>query len=535
MPQTDCSSMFPLPPADRRKEARDIREKAIALSEAKPLPAYLCNGEEGEYTQSHGFPLANFSKGLPHNEQGEVDANAYAKLLAALHSGRHADFEQIPLGTLQGRKLTNPQAGLAFDLEGHDPQAVVMPPVPRFDSRRTAAEIIELYWMALVRDVNFTDFESNPGVAASASELAAYQSELQSPGAITPKTVFRGITRGDQVGPFISQFFFRDIPYGSLTIKQRQTTVMPGRDYLTDYNAWLAVQNGVNPGGPELDPTPRYIRNMRDIAQYVHVDALYEAYLNAALILLNMNQLLDDGIPYKGSRTQDGFATFGGPHLLTLVTEVATRALKAVWFNKWYVHRRMRPEEFGGRVQLHRTGARHYPLHPDILNSKAHESVLRRFKSSLLPVAFPEGSPVHPAYGSGHATVGGACVTVLKAWFNGGLPLPGPIVVPNADGTLLVDYTGSDRSQITVGGELDKLVSNIAIARNMAGVHWRTDYIEAIRLGEQIGLELLAEQSITFNEPNVFTVQRFDGSVVKIRDGKVIPEGAAPQAAVRAA
>jgi hypothetical protein len=52
-------------------------------------------------------------------------------------------------------KLTNPQAGLAFDLEGPDAQAVTQPPAPRFDSKQAAAEMRELYWMALARDVPF--------------------------------------------------------------------------------------------------------------------------------------------------------------------------------------------------------------------------------------------------------------------------------------------------------------------------------------------------------------------------------------------
>ena len=35
----------------------------------------------------------------------------------------------------------------------------------------------------------------------------------------------------------------------------------------------------------------------------------------------------------------------------------------------------------------------------------------------LLPMEFAEGSPIHPSYGAGHATVAGACATVLKAFF----------------------------------------------------------------------------------------------------------------------
>jgi hypothetical protein len=173
-------------------------------------------------------------------------------------------------------------------------------------------------------------------------------------------------------------------------------------------------------------------------------------------------------------------------------------------------------------VDVHRRGLAKYPVSDELLGSKAHESILSRFGSSLLPQAFPEGSPLHPSYGSGHATVAGACVTILKAWFDGGLPLKGPVYVPNAEGNDLVLYTGPDADKLTIGGELDKLAANIATARNMAGVHWRSDYTESIRLGEQVALRLLQEQSILYNEPNVFTLVTFDGQTVKIRNGELI-------------
>ncbi len=37
---------------------------------------------------------------------------------------------------------------------------------------------------------------------------------------------------------------------------------------------------------------------------------------------------------------------------------------------------------------------------------------------SFFPKLFKEGAPAHPSYALGHATVAGACVTVLKAWFD---------------------------------------------------------------------------------------------------------------------
>jgi hypothetical protein len=248
------------------------------------------------------------------------------------------------------------------------------------------------------------------------------------------------------------------------------------------------------------------------MAEWVHVDALYQAYLDACLILLGMNAPFDAGNPYGGSATQDGFATFGPPHILSLVTEVATRALKAVWFQKWFVHRRLRPEEAGGRVHVHATGGASYPLHGDVLASAALSRTFTRHGSYLLPQAYPEGCPLHPSYGAGHGTVAGACVTILKAWFDESFVVPDP-VVPSPDGTALVPYAGPP---LTVGGELEKLAANIALARSGAGIHWRSDYWESVKLGETVALGILEEQKLTYNEPHSFTVTRFDGSPATI-------------------
>jgi hypothetical protein len=260
---------------------------------------------------------------------------------------------------------------------------------------------------------------------------------------------------------------------------------------------------------------PRYLRSPRDLAHYVHYDALYEAYLNACLILHGVGAPLDPGNPYQHTTNQTGFGTYGGPHVLSLVTEVATRALKAVWHQKWFVHRRLRPEAFGGRVHQHKSGRREYPLHADVLDSAAVKLTEQRNDSYLLPQAFPEGSPMHPAYGAGHATVAGACVTVLKAWFDESFVLP-TAVVPNKTGTKLVEYDGPDADRLTVRGELNKLAANIATGRNMGGVHWRTDYDRSIRLGEQIALTVMREQFALTNERAGLSLITFDGNRVTV-------------------
>jgi hypothetical protein len=290
---------------------------------------------------------------------------------------------------------------------------------------------------------------------------------------------------------------------------------------MTNFAHWLAIQNG-GPSGPDVfNPIRRFIRNPRDLATYVHFDALYEAYLNACLYLQTIGAPGDHGNYYSTSSTQEGFGTLGGPHILSLVTEVATRALKAVWYQKWFVHRRLRPEAFGGLIHNHIKGTASYPIHSEILDTSAG-SVLDRIHSRnlaggndtyLLPMAFPEGSPTHPAYGAGHATVAGACVTILKAWFDESFVLPNPVVA-NGTGTALMPAPAG--TVVTVGGELNKVAANISIGRNMAGVHWRSDYTQSILLGEAIAIGLLEEQKLTYNEAHAFHLTKFDGTSIAI-------------------
>lgn len=491
--------------SDRCTLARASRLEAADALSRLAWPEHVNNGEEGDYPF-----VANYSKGLPHDDAGEVEPAAYNALLRAISTQRAEDFERIPVTE---RKLVNPQSGLAFDLEGPDAQALLQPPAPRIDGARNSAEMVELYWMALLRDVPFTEFTRDPLAALAAEELndlSDYRAPRQS-GRVTPEVLFRGDERGVVRGPYLSQFLFRDIEYGTLLIPQLHDTVRD-QDFMTDFDSWLAVQRGFSVPPIERDRVNRrYLRTPRDLANYVHFDALYEAYLNAALILLSLGAPLDNGNPYVHSANQEGFGTYGGPHLLSLVTEVATRALKAQWFQKWFVHRRLRPEAFGGRIHAHLTQLRDYSMiDSEVLDSTALKLTNERTGTFLLPQAFPEGSPLHPAYGSGHATVAGACVTVLKAWFDESWVLPDP-VVPNADGTALVPFTGPDADRLTVGGELDKVAANIAIGRNMAGVHWRTDYSESIRLGEAVAIGVLRDQVRVGHESASFGLTRFDG------------------------
>ena len=71
------------------------------------------------------------------------------------------------------KRLNNPQAAYSIDLVGTDPAALALSPPPAFASQAMAAEITELYWQALMRDVPFRDWESSPLTRAAVSDLVA--------------------------------------------------------------------------------------------------------------------------------------------------------------------------------------------------------------------------------------------------------------------------------------------------------------------------------------------------------------------------
>ncbi len=163
--------------------------------------------------------------------------------------------------------------------------------------------------------------------------------------------------------------------------------------------------------------------------------------------------------------------------------------------------------------------------------------------STLLSQVFPEGSPMHPSYGAGHATEAAAGVTILKAFFNEDLPVTDsrdPEVNPipsrvtrqvaleaNDDGTALRPYEGPDDTEpLLVWQELNKLAANISIGRNIAGFHYRTDYNASMRLGEFIAVGLLQEQAENFNEDQFFQLTLLDRRVVQIRqNGRIVVVG----------
>ena len=516
---------------ERVRRATDIRIDAANRDAQVPAAINVANGDEQLYPDKAG----TYTKGLAHDAFGRVDPASFASFKKALNSGKFEDFEEIIVGGT--RTQNGPQGGLAFDLEALDsaqfgqPQ---VPPAPKTASDQNATELLEHYWGSLLRDVAFTDYGSNPLAAMAAAELGSQYSYLgprDGSGHVTPHLLFRGGFPGETLGPYISQLFIMPTSFGAQPLTQRMVSYLPDIDYGTNFNEWLDIQNGVDTGlRNQIDPQFRYRRNGRDLAAFTHVDVLYQAYFAAFLVLAGINgnppgsfspggAPLNPGNPYINSRTENGFGTFGGPDFAGMFGEVATKALNAVWYQKWFVHLRPRPEAHGGLVHLIKSGQASKTdatFSPFILNSVGLQQSFNKYGTWLLSQAFPEGSPTHPSYPTGHGTVGGACCTLLKFIFDGNFVIPNP-VVPTGDGLSLVPYTGPDAGQLTVNGELNKLGHNVSFGHGIhAGIHWRSDTDTSLMLGEAVALSFLRDKAQTYNEPFTIHITKFDGTKATI-------------------
>jgi hypothetical protein len=483
--------------------------------------AQVDNGDEARYGDKSG----TYTKDVLQSNVGVVDPAAYQSFKAALSSGDPVDFEKIVVGG--SRTLNGPQAGLAFYLDCLDGSQYAVPPAPALASEAYATELVELYWASLLRDVAFTDYAGSNVAMQAAAELSSmptYAGPRDATNQVTTDLLFRGGLAGEMDGPYVSQFLLQPTMLGSMPITQKYITNKAGEDFMTGPAEFLNVQNGI-PTGKSLTPgAALYLHNGRGLAAYTHDDVLYQAYLIAYLVLKTINKdapaPLNPGNPYIGSRTQNGFGTFGQPDIAATLAAVAGEAIREVWYQKWWVHLRHRPESGGAIVYLQKTGQGgtiEGHLSDTALNSQAVQASFKATNTYFLPQAFPEGSPTHPAYPTGNGAVAGACITALKFFFDGSFKFEYPRV-PSSDGTTTTAYKARPgEAPLTVNGELHKLAHNISFGHGIhAGIHWRSDTDTSIRLGEAVALSYLRDHAHTYNERFRISLTKVDGTMATI-------------------
>ena len=515
-----------LTPATSNRIVRSLalRTLAAGADDFTPAAAQIDNGDEALYADKSG----TYTKGILQTGIGLVDLSAYDLFKLALSSGYPKDFEKIILGG--PRTLNGPQGGLAFYLQCLDGSQFGVPAAPALASEAYATELVELYWASLLRDVAFTDYSGNMIAQKAATELSSlpqYAGPRDAANKVTPDLLFRGGSAGggfagETIGPYVSQFLLQSTSLGSLPIVQKYVTNKAGVDFMLDPVEFLAVQNGQLTGKSLTPGSPLFLHDGRGLAAYTHDDVLYEAYFVAYLVLNSLNAPLNPGNPYSTSKTQNGFATFGQPDIAATLAAVAAEAIKAVWYQKWWVHLRHRPESGGAIVHLMNSGmgGTQGQVSSTALNSQAvNMSHTMNHNSWFLSQAFPEGSPTHPAYPTGHGAVGGACITALKFFYDGDFKFPRPaVLVPSSNGASTATYMPSPgEPQLTVNGELHKLAHNISFGHGVhAGIHWRSDTDSSIELGEAVALSYLQDRAHTYNEKFSVSLTKVDGTTTTI-------------------
>jgi membrane-associated phospholipid phosphatase len=454
-------------------------------------------------------------------------------------------------------RLVDPYSLFDVEMEGKYKSTFTIPLAPHPLSNQAAAELLEVYAMALLRDFDLRYFDYGitydnqmfSDIRFTLDELSNYfdpPRRLYSTGARTLEfcTLFRGNSKGDLIGPYISQFFFYETAVGNYILDQKYYLLdknNPNPDLSYNFGItqsyFIDLWNGV-PKSSNLNMNFRYLTTLRDMATYINRDQVWQPFFVAATILLNR------GIPtgfYTSSRTSDSgrFINLGVVDLYNLMMKAVKLAMNAAWVWKWS-QLKQRPEEMAYQVHISKTQPPDLSLNfPSFLlnNQTILQSIYNKYGNYLMPLSYSAGSPCHPSYPAGHATIAGAMSTILKAWFNCDCMMTA--VFPDVSGQKLfihkekyyIDgnndstYTTAhrpyadvllDKMYLNIGHELDKMASNCSYSRCMAGIHYRSDSESGILLGEQIAIELLKDEVNKYNDKIAFQFRKRNGEVIKI-------------------
>jgi len=506
-----------------------------------------------------------FAKTLRHSSEhlmptaADVDA-----VLSAVDSTEDGAWEPLLRAIKQhpetGRMLEGIQSGYGLTgITRAETSMLLAEELPPVDSVEHLCQMVEVYWQSLLRDVPFAEYPSDEGVKAAVIEMnkCATMNAWSGPtvkNKVTWDSLFRGIGQGELFGPYVSQFLLNDFNYGGLLVKQKYSVENDVPSSVTTAG-WLDMQHGV-----PIDSQPPSNRwhnvNGRVIGSEVHMDAVFQFYYNAAMQVAQFEELdLDD--PWHFLKAKDvkssAWADGGLPDVFVSLAKVSIGALRHAWWNKWQGAMQIRPEVYAARLDQMKSNDLAGGKIREISNVKFLETLDSSFtptfeavadankklfgseqqdmkRKYLLNMLYAEGSPTHPSYPAGHAVIAGACVTVLKAFCKthtflkktgqySRVAWKKDVVEaksPSSDGL----HTLGKVRGMTVNGELNKLGSNVALARDFAGVHYRSDSDLGIKLGEAYALEFLRSQLLEYASPHMkersFTVELYNGTLTEI-------------------
>lgn len=371
------------------------------------------------------------------------------------------------------RKLINPSAG--WGEAPSDAPGVGAP--PEDESLQTAEELAELAGLQLLVDQEAGGIAQHPDAARLCATLLALGGTcLVEP---RPGGLFR--LNRQRMGGRLSTLFSLGYPTGWGYPGSFMPVERLGQ-YGTGLGEWGELQNG-------RIPRPQAVGALVPLGSYRSWASLVDQDPPSTLPeVIGRALLAGKATPsarFSPRTTEAGFVDYGGAvWIQTAIGEACDRAMRECWRLKW-LHRRARPQELWPRAVAGE-------LHPAFLE---HAGWLVERIGHHLPMVYAAGSPLHPDWPSGHATLAGAGFTILKAAF--------------AD----QPFAGSS----SLHRELDQAAWVMAFGRSAAGIHTRSSLLAGLMLGQHHALQLLAQQAATSTQPLGRTnLLGFDGQLVTV-------------------
>lgn len=343
------------------------------------------------------------------------------------------------------------------DIKAEEPEAV------------DQGAMLNVYWMALLRDVPFNSYDTEDLALEAKAELARFHGvegfELGEYSFAPGRWQY---DEAANTGSYVSQFLLDDpdIPYDG-----HHAVQVFNRDIGKTTQEVAAIQSGDSyPAQRKVGKHLPVAQSGRTLAMSVRNDWPAMHWINAYIAGLSL------GLPINPEwESGNGHATWqrgGPPHITALITDAMHKGMDSGFPMKWNFCR-LRPISLAARLNDQLVNDNNWGFEDDLINSQAVRLTRQRQGNALLSQAYE--NPPHPAYPAGHATCAGAGATILRSVFKDG-PYPTP--------------TGR-RYGLTIHGELIKLATNECAGRMWAGIHYDSDNWLGLPTGEDAARELL--------------------------------------------
>lgn len=238
----------------------------------------------------------SFSKGFLHNRLLGYDRTLQERLRAAIRTSDMAEIDAVYRSAVP---IVNPVSGNSFLEAGRDSRQYELIDPPDLTSSEFAWEAAELCWAALCRDIPFSRYHESDLVGRAYAGLFGIERSNEFAG-----SVFQPESRPTFSGPYVSQFLLRETRLGGIPQVFRGIFAARDIDYMTDFDAFVRIQNGTRPEKkPVYDASRSFPATGRDLASLIHKDYPAQYFVHAAQQLFELgSSALNEGNPYVGRR-----------------------------------------------------------------------------------------------------------------------------------------------------------------------------------------------------------------------------------------